>query len=284
MLARSMLRSTTFVGASARVASRAMSSDAAKVSLVETETPQVKRLEMGQPPVNALSMDLLTELKDVLRTARKDKECRGLVVASSVPKVFSAGLDLSELYQAPEDRMRAFWTALQDAWIELYSSPLVTVAALEGHAPAGGCMLAMSCDYRIAADTPKLRMGLNETQLGIVAPFWFAEVMRSLVGTRQTERLLQLGHMASMPEALRLGLVDETVAADAVRARAEEVAAEWLQVNGAARYATKMAMRGPLLERLKSSAAEDTEGFVRFVCQAPVQKALGHYLATLGKK
>lgn len=160
----------------------------------------------------------------------------------------------------------------------------MTVAALEGHAPAGGCMLAMSCDYRVAADSPKLRIGLNETQLGIVAPFWFAEVMHSLVGTRQTERLLQLGYMASMPEALRLGLVDETVSADAVRGRAEEVAAEWLRVNGAARYATKMALRGPLLDRLKAGAAEDTEGFVRFVRQEPVQKALGQYLATLGKQ
>jgi enoyl-CoA hydratase/carnithine racemase len=72
-----------------------------------------------------------------------------------------------------------------------YAHPLPVIAAINGHAPAGGCLLSMSCDYRIISSGP-FKIGLNETQLGIAAPLWFAETMSAIVGQRQTEKLLQV--------------------------------------------------------------------------------------------
>ena len=62
-------------------------------------------------------------------------------------------------------------------WLSLYMAPLPVIAAINDAAPAGGCLMAMSCDYRIMAQHPKFNIGLNETLLGIVAPTWFMDTM-----------------------------------------------------------------------------------------------------------
>jgi Delta3-Delta2-enoyl-CoA isomerase len=95
------------------------------------------------------------------------------------------------MYKPDPIRMREFWKSLQDVWIKLYGSPFATAAAINGHAPAGGCFLAISCEYRVML--PKYTIGLNETQLGIVAPSWFMDTMRNVIKPRDAEmvRLLE---------------------------------------------------------------------------------------------
>merc|ERR1712183_590571 len=94
-----------------------------------------------------------------------------LVLNSSNSSIFSAGLDITELYKPDPNRLPEFWKSFQQLFIKLYGSRLATIAAIEGSAIAGGCMLAMSCDYRIISSN-KITIGLNETKLGIAAPFW----------------------------------------------------------------------------------------------------------------
>ena len=77
-----------------------------------------------------------------------------------------------EIYKSKPERARQFWRTLQDVWLKLYGSNKIYIAAISGHSPAGGCLLAMSCDYRIMSKGP-YKIGLNETLLGITAPFWF---------------------------------------------------------------------------------------------------------------
>merc|ERR1711976_89868 len=94
--------------------------------------------------------------------------------------------------------------------MNLYGSRLATIAAINGHSPAGGCLMAISCDHRVMAEG-KFTIGLNETLLGIVAPFWFQDTMVNTVGHRETERALQLGLLYSAEEAKKVGLVDQLV-------------------------------------------------------------------------
>lgn len=121
-----------------------------------------------------------------------------LVSLQSQPKVFSAGLDILEMYGKSPERCGEFWKAVQEIWLQLYGSDMVTIAAInvrtvhhtnshlqpktvsphprappQGSSPAGGCLLSLVCDYRIMADNPRYSIGLNETLLGIVAPFWY---------------------------------------------------------------------------------------------------------------
>lgn len=76
------------------------------------------------------------------------------------------------MYGRTDDELREYWTHVQDMWLSLYMAPIPMIAAINGAAPAGGCQIAMSCDYRIMAQHPKFNIGLNETLLGIVAPTW----------------------------------------------------------------------------------------------------------------
>lgn len=83
----------------------------------------------------------------------------------------------------------------------------------QGNAPAGGCLLAMSCEYRVMVGS-KFVIGLNETQLGLFAPKWFQDTMVSIIGPRQTELALTSGKLFSAQEALKIGLIDELVASE----------------------------------------------------------------------
>ncbi|XP_056275714.1 enoyl-CoA delta isomerase 1, mitochondrial-like [Pseudoliparis swirei] len=89
-------------------------------------------------------------------------------------------------------------------WLKLYGSSMVTIAAINGSSPAGGCLMSMTCDYRIMADNPRHSVGLNETQLGIVAPFWarFTGKLRFFMQSAPGRHLL-LNPQTSSPEQFR---------------------------------------------------------------------------------
>lgn len=121
---------------------------------------------LNRPPVNSLNLDFLTQLNIQLDKFEQSNDINGVILTSQIPNIFSAGLDILEMYQIKQDRGKQFWNTLQDFWIKLYGSNKVYIAALNGHSPAGGCLTAMCCDYRIMVKGP-YKIGLNETQLVI---------------------------------------------------------------------------------------------------------------------
>lgn len=236
------------------------------------------------PPVNSLSLDLLTELCINLEKLEMDKTCRGLIITSSQPKVFSAGLDIMEMYGTSPERCGEFWRAVQEMWLKIYSSNMVTIAAINGSSPAGGCLMSLTCDYRIMADNPRYSIGLNETQLGIVAPFWFKDTMVNTVGHRTAEMALALGLLYSPSEALKVGLVDQLAPEDQVLATATQTMAKWLAIPEHARQITKSMMRKPTIDKLKASREADIQNFVSFITKDSIQKSLRMYLEMLKKR
>ena len=166
----------------AKLSTAASHAPVAEYVTVTQHDDRTATLTMNHPPVNSLSLEMLQALRDAF-VDLDASGCRGFVLASSRPTIFSAGLDITELHNPSEARLREFWSTLQDAFLALYGSRCATVAAIDGHSPAGGCLLAACCDERIMA-RGKWGIGLNETQLGIVAPFWFADAMRPLMGQR----------------------------------------------------------------------------------------------------
>ncbi|GMF17416.1 unnamed protein product [Phytophthora lilii] len=136
-----------------------------------------------------------------------------------------------EMYQPQPAKITKFWTSLQDLYLRLYTTRLAAVAAIEGHSPAGGCLLAMCCDYRIMT-SGKPMIGLNETQLGIVAPTWFRDTFVNTIGHREAEKMLGLGLQVDATKAKAIGLVDEAVALEEVFPRAEAAIGKWLAIPG----------------------------------------------------
>ncbi|XP_054616109.1 enoyl-CoA delta isomerase 1, mitochondrial-like isoform X4 [Dunckerocampus dactyliophorus] len=241
-------------------------------------------MRMKSPPVNSLSLDFLTEFCISLEKLEMDKSCRGLIITSTLPKVFSAGLDIMELCGTSPERCGELWKAVQEMWLKLYSSNMVTIAAVNGSSPGGGCLMALSCDYRIMADNPRYTIGLNETSLGIVAAFWFKETMSNTVGHRTTEMALALGLLYNPNEALKTGLVDQIVPEDKLMTTAEQAMAKWLAIPDHARQITKSMMRKQIIDKLTAKREADIQNFVGFITKDSIQKSLRVYLEMLKKR
>jgi len=179
----------------------------------------IVELKLARPPVNALDPVLCNDLRVALADAVRDG-AQGIVLSGG-PKVFSAGLDVPFLLGLGEDRiaLHAAWEAFFGTARALAECPVPLAAALAGHAPAGGCVLALCCDYRVMAEGP-YRIGLNETQVGLVAPEGIQHLMRRIVGPQRAERLLVGGEMIDAARAHAIGLVDELAGIDEVTTRA----------------------------------------------------------------
>uniref|UniRef100_A0AAQ5WYJ1 Enoyl-CoA delta isomerase 1, mitochondrial n=1 Tax=Amphiprion ocellaris TaxID=80972 RepID=A0AAQ5WYJ1_AMPOC len=266
------------------IAQQRNNSTSQKIQVDFDQSTGVAVMRMQNPPVNSLSLEFLTEICINVEKLEMDKSCRGLIITSDRPKVFSAGLDILEMYGKTPERCAEFWKAVQEMWLKLYSSNMATIAAINGSSPAGGCLMSLTCDYRIMADNPRYTIGLNETLLGIVAPFWFKDTMVNTVGNRSTELALQLGLLYSPAEALKVGLVDQLVPEDQVLTTATKTMSKWLAIPDHARQITKSMMRKPTIDRLMSNRESDIKNFVGFITKGSVQKSLGMYLEMLKKR
>jgi len=259
-----------------------MTSASDRVLLDRNEKTGVVTMKLNRPPVNSLNLDLLTDINIALEKLENDKSARGLILTSSNNKVFCAGLDIMEMYQPQKDRLAEFWRTLQSVWISLYSSRLTTIAAINGHSPAGGCLLSLCCDYRMMA--PNFTIGLNETQLGIIPPFWFVDSMQQVCGPRQTELCCQKGLMLTTEQAKSIGLIDDIVGIEVQQEKAENEMKSWLKVPDFARQLTKTQIRKPVVDKLLSRREEDISHFVNFITKDSVQAALGTYIQMLKQK
>jgi 3,2-trans-enoyl-CoA isomerase len=205
------------------------------------------------------------------------------VFCSSFPGIFSAGLDLTELYQPDTDRLPQFWSSFQQVYLDLYGSRLSTIAAIQGHAPAAGCMLAISCDYRIMGVSFDGLIGLNEAQLGIVAPPWLGQQYMDTIGPRQAELALSLGTLFEAHEALKIGLIDEVVG-DNVLLKAKIQAANWVKIPAQARVGSKKLTRQRHIDHLLANRQQDIDAYCSFLTDEQVQQNLGAYLKQLQAK
>lgn len=172
---------------------------------------------------------------------------------------------------------------MQELWLRLYGLKVPAAAAISGHAPAGGALLATCCDYRAMVASDKFTIGLNEAKFGLIAPFWFMDSFTAVVGQREAEFGLQLGKLYSVKEANQIGLIDVIV--DNKEAAVKEcvrVIGEMNKCVPSARHMTKMAMRKGPIQRLIAGRAQDTDNFVALVMQDRLQSALGVYISSLG--
>ncbi|GBP79773.1 Enoyl-CoA delta isomerase 1, mitochondrial [Eumeta japonica] len=238
---------------------------------------------LQRPPVNSLNLDLLQAMNNTFDDVAKNKS-KGMILTSASPTVFSAGLDIMEMYKPDPKRVETFWVTLQDMWLKLFGASFPTAAAINGHAPAGGCLIATSCEYRVML-SGKFTIGLNETALGIVAPTWFQDSLRHTIPTRQAEIALTTGKMFTVDEALKVGLIDETAAdkAEAIE-KCKKFIKRFDKIPSLARGMTKQIFRQEVLKKLLTNRQADTKQFLDLVNQPKVQQSLELYLAMLKQK
>lgn len=247
----------------------------------------IAEVRMARAPVNALSPAFCAELREALAQA-VHQGAQGIAL-TGLPSIFSAGLDVPYLMSLGEDRgaLQHAWEAFFGVARALVDSPVPVAAGITGHSPAGGCVLALCCDYRVMARSPDaakpFRVGLNETQVGLVAPEGIQRLMRRVAGPHRAERLLVGGLMPGTDEAYAIGLVDEISSVEETPARA----VAWLRTLAALprqpMLETRAIARADAVEALQARHIE-LERFVEAWYAPDSQAALRAVLERLGKR
>jgi len=184
---------------------------------------KVAILKLNRSVTNALNLQLVEELGETLREVRHSPDVHSLVLASSNDKFFSIGFDIPQLFELTREDFCFFYQAFNRMCLDLYTLPKPTVAAITGHAIAGGCILALCCDYRLIAAGRKL-MGLNEIKLGVPVPYLADRVLWQIVGVRYAREITDMGEFYRPKELLQMGAVDQVLSSEQVMLKSIEKA------------------------------------------------------------
>ena len=214
---------------------------------------------MTSNKVNAMNDDFFSDLQSAIAELQSAEALP--VVLTGQGRCFCAGLDLRQLYELDRVTLARFVDRLDETVLAWFSLPRPTVAALNGHAIAGGCVLALACDVRVAVDRGTT-IGVNEVQVGIPFPAVPLAIMRYALSPAHAREILLLGALYAPDAALARGLVDELAPADGLMARAIALARS-VAPDSLEAYATvKAHLLVPALSALEATRAEVNRQFL----------------------
>jgi enoyl-CoA hydratase len=211
-----------------------------------TDEPQLIRLErrddgvavitLDNPKVNALARALLVKLHHAAVELTADPP--GAVVITGGDRIFAAGANISE-FGGPHEA-KVITKSFHEALDAVAAIPRFVIAAVSGYALGGGCELALACDYRIASE--RAVFGQPEILLGIIPGGGGTQRLPRLVGPSRAKELMITGRQVKADEAFRIGLADEVVPGEELRARALALAAEVARGASVAQHLVKQAV------------------------------------------
>jgi enoyl-CoA hydratase/carnithine racemase len=213
----------------------------------------VRVLALSSGRVNALDVELLEELTAAIRELQGSGA--GALVVTGAGRVFCAGVDLNRVLQGGADYTDRLIPALSDAFVAMFCYPGPTVAAVNGAAIAGGCVLPCACDLRLVS--PDAQIGTSEVRVGVSFPAAALEVMRYACGDHAEEVLLG-GRIYRGADAIARGLAHRVIADDLIEAAVAE-ASDLGEISVDAYRHTKAQLRAPTLARISEGGGIDRE-------------------------
>ena len=202
--------------------------------------------------VNAMSVAMMQEINAALDQA---EEHRSVVILTGRDGVFSAGFDLAVFKQGMEPLMEMLRVGAR-LTERLLSFPFPVIAACTGHGIAMGSFLLMSADVRIGVDGP-FKIGMNEVAIGMTLPYFAVEIARHRLTPAYFDRAAILAELYSPQEAITPGFLDRVVSSDQLLDTARETASALSKLDMPAHAATKLRVRGPMLEALRQAIASE---------------------------
>ena len=213
-------------------------------------------LRMSYGKANAMSLDFCTAFSQRLEEFRASSA--GALVIIGNGQIFSAGVDLLRLSDGGASYVRQFLPALNAMFTAVFSCAKPIVAAINGHAIAGGCVLACAADQRVMASGVG-RIGVTELLVGVPFPAIAMEIMRRAVVSHRFEEVIFRAATYLPDDAVKLGLVDEVVEPEVLLQRAVVAAATLAALSPAAFALTKRQTRAIAFERLARAASVDAD-------------------------
>jgi enoyl-CoA hydratase len=201
----------------------------------------VRVLTLAHGKANTLDLEILAALQSALETAASSEEVDAVVLTGK-ERIFSAGVDLFRVVNGGREYVEVFLPALSSAINQLFALPKPVIAAVNGHAIAGGCILACACDVKIGVHGSGV-VGVPELQVGVPFPVAALEVVRFAVGPENLSEVTLGGKTYSPEKALSLGLLDHLVDADELIGQALEHARRLAGLGARAFALTKQQIR-----------------------------------------
>ena len=233
-------------------------------------------LERG--PVNALDAEFLRDLTGALQEI-SSSSARAMVMTGRGTS-FSAGADLLKVLDGGRDYIEGSVQALSDAFEGLFRFPKPAVAAVNGHAIAGGCVLVCGCDYRLMARGSG-KIGLAELRVGVPFPMWALEMVRFAVSPRHLQELVYFGRSYDPEGGLERGLIDELVDPDDLLERSLQVADRLSKIPPDSFALTKRALRQPTVDRVERYGPENDRSAKEVWASEVGVNAIGSYMERL---
>jgi enoyl-CoA hydratase len=230
---------------------------------------------MAHGKANALDTALCQDL--VAHLGEPERGDHRAAVLTGRGPVFPAGVDLLRLRDGGTGYLAEFLTALSAAFLAVFSCPVPVVAAVHGHAIAGGCVLACACDHRVM-NAGHGRIGVTELLVGVPFPVAALEILRFAVGAHRLTELTYCGRTYPATEAVGLGLIDEAVAGESVLERAAAIATQFAALPCEPLRHTRRQIRRPALDRISQQRATDDD-LVRRLWDSPAaRKTITEYV------
>jgi len=220
-----------------------------------TSEDGIRFVEFSHGKVNALDLEFCREISKALSEAATD-ECRG-VIYSGNGRVFSAGVDLKRLINEDLEYLELFLDELESVFEKAFFFPKPLVANVNGHAVAGGCVLACASDARIAHRHAKI--GVPELRVGVPFPSLGLEIMRFSTAPQFFRQMINIGATYSDDRAVAAGLVDEIVDVDQMRGRCIDIINEMIRVPSEVFELTKNQLRIPAATNIARSEKQYRE-------------------------
>jgi enoyl-CoA hydratase len=238
------------------------------------------RLDHGK--AHAIDVELATALRDALVQIESNPQISSAVLTGT-GSIFCAGVDIARLLENGTDYVDEYVPVMVDMIVKQFRFPIPLVAAINGHAIAGGCVLAAGCDYRMMARGSGT-IGVPELKVGLPFPLVALEVLRFATSEAHLQELVYRGKTYRVDEAYERGLVDEVVDPGELLSRAIEVAGQ-LGAEPSARFRiTKRQLRQPTLDRMERRAAETQDDVIAAWKDPASLEAIREYLAEVKKQ
>ncbi|MFP5519300.1 MAG: 3-hydroxyacyl-CoA dehydrogenase NAD-binding domain-containing protein [Bdellovibrionia bacterium] len=198
----------------------------------------IVEFDLAGEKVNKFSTPVMMRLKDVIAELKKSSY-KAVIFKSNKPRIFIAGADIEEIKaMTTREQYAQAVQGGQDVFNELEDLPMITIAAVNGACMGGGCEFIMACDYRIASEDSSTRIGLPETQLGIIPGFGGCVRMPRIVGLQAALDIILAGKAVNAKKAQKIGLVDKVVHGNLMMDFATKWAKELIKEGGHKRRKT----------------------------------------------
>ena len=239
-----------------------------KVIIETHDAVAVLRLNNGV--TNAISPELVDDLLETVKQIKS--EFNGMVLAGG-DKFFCIGFNLPMLLQLDRPDMTEFYTRFNQAVLDLYTLPMPTACAIDGHATAGGAITALGLDFRFVSSGRRL-IGFNEVKIGLPTPYLADLILRQIVGDRCATELMFTGEFVETQQAQKIGLIDNVFQPENLEEKAVAKIAELAALLPYGITVIKNNRVEAVRARYEEMRSADADWFLNCWFKPPVQELL----------